>query len=122
MHDVAKPVGTSNVKRTRKAIFLAVLALVALFLAVAGIKALQIRKMISTPMVIPPTTVSSAVVKEAEWAPTLSAVGTISAVQGATVAAELGGTVAEVRFQNGGVAKQGDLLVKVLYQDGVPRY
>ena len=78
-----------------------------------GIKVLQIGKMMSTPMVMPATTVSSATVKEEDWAPTLSAVGSISAVQGATVATELGGTVTEIGFENGALAKKGDLLIKL---------
>ena len=39
--------------------------------------------------------------------------GSISAVQGAVVSTELGGVVAEVNFQNGGVAKKGDVLLKL---------
>jgi len=69
--------------------------------------------MMSTPMVVPPTTVSSAVVKEEDWAPTLSAIGSVSAVQGAVVSAELGGAVAEINFQSGGVAKKGDVLMRL---------
>jgi membrane fusion protein (multidrug efflux system) len=62
---------------------------------------------------MPPTTVSSAVVKEEDWAPTLSAIGSVSAVQGAVVSTELGGVVAEIDFQNGGVAKKGDVLMRL---------
>jgi len=69
--------------------------------------------MMSTPMVMPPTTVSSAVVKEEDWAPTLSAIGSVSAVQGAVVSTELGGVVAEIDFQSGGVAKKGDVLMRL---------
>ena len=91
----------------------ALLGLVLLFLIIAGIKVAQIGKMISTPMVIPPATVSSVQVKEENWPQIFSAVGSISAVQGATVSAELAGTVAEVKFENGGVAKQGDVLMRL---------
>ncbi|HKP02309.1 MAG TPA: efflux RND transporter periplasmic adaptor subunit [Chthoniobacterales bacterium] len=91
----------------------AIAGLLLIFAAVAGIKVLQIRKMMSTPMVMPPTTVSSAKVTEENWPPLFSSVGTISAVQGATVSAELAGTVAEVKFENGGVAKRGDVLVRL---------
>ncbi|HUE41832.1 MAG TPA: efflux RND transporter periplasmic adaptor subunit [Chthoniobacterales bacterium] len=86
---------------------------VLLVVLLVGIKAMQIGKMMSTPMVMPPTAVSSAVVKEEDWAPVLSAVGSVSAVQGAVVAAELGGVVAQVNFQNGGEAKKGDVLLKL---------
>jgi membrane fusion protein (multidrug efflux system) len=69
--------------------------------------------MMSTPMVMPPTTVSSTVATEEDWAPTLSAIGSVSAVQGAVVSTELGGVVAEVDFQNGGVAKKGNVLMRL---------
>jgi membrane fusion protein (multidrug efflux system) len=114
MHDVAKPVRTSAMLRfTRKPVVLAVLGLIGAIVLLFGIKALQVRKMMSTPFAVPPTAVSSAVVKAEDWAPTLSAVGSISAVQGAVVSTELGGVVANVAFQNGGVAKKGELLVKL---------
>jgi membrane fusion protein (multidrug efflux system) len=64
-------------------------------------------------MVPPPTTVASAQVKEEDWAPRLSAIGSVSAVQGAMLSTDLGGTVAEVKFQNGAVAKKGDVLVRL---------
>jgi membrane fusion protein (multidrug efflux system) len=113
MHDVAKPIASSTMKSRRKPLFLASLGLIALVVVLVGIKALQIGKMMSMPKTIPPTTVASAVVREEDWAPTLSAVGSISAVQGAIVSAELGGVVSEVEFQNGGVAKKGDVLLKL---------
>jgi membrane fusion protein (multidrug efflux system) len=114
MHDVAKPVRTRRImKFTRKPVVLSVLGLVVLMVVLFGIKALQIKKMMSTPFTMPPTAVSSAVVKAEDWAPMLSAVGSISAVQGAVVSTELGGVVSQVAFQNGGVAKKGELLVKL---------
>ena len=91
----------------------AIFGTLALFLALADVKAFQFRKMGASPMTMPPTTVSSAVVKEEDWAPTLSAVGSISAVQGAIVSTELGGIVSEVGFQSGSEAKKGDVLLKL---------
>jgi membrane fusion protein (multidrug efflux system) len=114
MHDVAQTeMKKLRVKSTRKALSKAVLGLVVVLLMIVGIKALQILKMKSAPMMMPPTTVSSAPVKEEDWSPMLSSVGSISAVQGAVVSTELGGTVAEIKFPNGSVAKQGDVLVKL---------
>src|ERR1700757_5326623 len=123
MHDVARPVShrrpmQSTPKRRRKPIGIAIALLVAICVFVFGIKALQIGKMMSTPMVMPPTTVSSAVVKEEDWAPTLSAIGSVSAVQGAVVSTELSGVVAEINFQNGGVAKKGDVLMRLHHPAG----
>ena len=114
MHDVAQTeLKKLRVKSTRKALSKAVLGFVVVVLMIVGIKALQILKMKSAPMMMPPTTVSSAPVKEEDWSPMLSSVGSISAVQGAVVSTELGGTVAEIKFPNGSVAKQGDVLVKL---------
>jgi membrane fusion protein, multidrug efflux system len=92
---------------------LAIGGLAAFLLLLVLIKAMQIGKMMSTKMPMPVETVTSAVAKEEDWAPALSSVGSISAVQGAVVSSELGGTVAEVKFQNGGVAKKGDILVRL---------
>ena len=114
MHDLAKEVATQErVKPRGGAIGVAIGGLVAVVIILVGIKAMQIGKMMSTPMVMPPTTVSSAVVKEEDWAPVLSAVGSVSAVQGAVVSTELGGVVAQINFQNGGEAKKGDVLMKL---------
>src|SRR3984893_16898831 len=114
MHDVAKPV--TQQRKTiffRRPIVLAIGGLAALLLLLVLIKAMQIGKMMSSKMPLPVETVTSAVAKEEDWAPALSSVGTISAVQGAVVATELGGTVSEVGFPNGGEAKKGDVLLKL---------
>jgi membrane fusion protein (multidrug efflux system) len=112
MHDVAKPVKT-QMKSKLKTMGVAVGGLIALIIVIVGIKGLQIGKMMSTPNVMPPTTVSSATVKEEDWAPVLSAVGSISAVQGAVVSSELAGVVSQIAFENGRTAKKGDLLVQL---------
>ena len=117
MHDVARPVSNrqmqSRPKRRRKPIVIAIALLVAIAVFVFGIKALQIGKMMSTPQTMPPTTVSSATVKEEDWAPRLTAVGSVSAVEGAVVSAELAGIVSEINFENGAEAKKGEVLMKL---------
>src|SRR5262245_56939906 len=119
MHDVAKTVSNVPAKSSAKprrrwrSLTLAIGLLITIVVFVFGIKVLQIGKMMSTPMVMPPTTVSSVVAKEEDWAPTLSAIGSVSAVQGAVVSTELGGIVAEIDFQNGGVAKKNDVLMSL---------
>src|SRR5437868_6114278 len=79
-----------------------------------GINVIHIVQMASRPRAMPATAVPSAVVKEEGWAPRLSAVGTVSAVQGATLSTDLAGTVAEVKFESGGEARKGDVLVKLV--------
>jgi membrane fusion protein (multidrug efflux system) len=117
MHDVARAVSSrpkqSNAKPRRKGIAIAIALLVTICVFAFGIKALQIGKMMSTPQTMPPTTVSSVSVKEEDWAPRLTAVGSVSAVQGAVVSAELAGVVSEINFENGGEAKKGEVLMKL---------
>jgi membrane fusion protein (multidrug efflux system) len=114
MHDVAKPTSTEpKVKSGRGVLGVAIGGLVAVIIVLVGIKALQIRTMMSTPQIMPAVTVTSVPVKEEDWAPMLSSVGSVSAVQGAVVSTELGGIVSEIGFQNGAMAKKGDLLLKL---------
>ena len=113
MHDVAKPVARKKMRFARKPITKAIAGLVLLVVVLFGIKAMQIGKMMSTPMMMPPTTVSSALAKEEDWPPVLSVIGSVSAVQGAVVSTELGGVVAQINFQNGGEAKKGEMLLKL---------
>ncbi len=91
----------------------ALCAMICLISTVADIKTLQIYKMTSTKPPMPVATVTSAPVKEENWVPMLSAVGSVSAAQGAVVSTELGGTVGEVRFENGAEAKKGDVLIRL---------
>ncbi len=102
-------------KRPRRAVLKVALGLLVIFLVVAGIKALQIFTLISSgkKMTPPPTTVTSAKVEQADWEPVLTAVGSVSPVQGATIGAELAGTVSDVSFQNGARVKKGDILLKL---------
>ncbi|MGI9087160.1 MAG: efflux RND transporter periplasmic adaptor subunit [Chthoniobacterales bacterium] len=102
-------------RSSRGPIFKVVLGLIALFLLIAGIKGLQFVTMIKAgkAMVPPPTTVTSAKVQKANWVPMLTAVGSISPVQGATISAELAGTVDKVGFQSGTPVKKGDMLIEI---------
>jgi membrane fusion protein (multidrug efflux system) len=114
MHDVAKEISTgSEMKTGRRGMWIVIGLLVAVVIMLVGIKVMQIGKMMRMPKTIPPTTVASAPVKEEDWAPALSAIGSVSAVQGAIVSTELGGIVSEVKFQNGGEAKKGAVLLKL---------
>jgi len=101
------------VRPRRGAMGVAIGGLVAVVTILVGVKVMQIAKMMSSPMVMPATTVTSAPVKEEDWAPILSAVGSVSAVQGAVLSTDLAGTVAEVKFESGAVAKKGDVLVRL---------
>ena len=113
MHDVAKPLAKKKMKLIRGPLGKAIGGLILLVVILVGIKVMQIGKMMSSPMVMLAATVTSAPVKEEDWAPRLSAVGSVSAVQGAMLSTDLAGTVAEVKFESGAVAKKGDVLVRL---------
>jgi len=100
-------------KRRRKSIVIAIALLIAIVVFIFGTKVLQIGKMMSMPRTMPPTTVTSVSVKEENWAPQLTAVGSVSAVQGAVVSTELAGVVSEINFENGAEAKKGEVLMKL---------
>jgi membrane fusion protein (multidrug efflux system) len=93
----------------------AVLIVAAVIGALAGVKALQIQKLVAgaKSFAQPPETVSSAVVKEETWQNTLSAIGSVVAVQGVTVTPEVPGMVREITFESGALVNQGDVLVQL---------
>jgi membrane fusion protein (multidrug efflux system) len=97
-----------------KKILLVGLALAALVGVIAGIKIMQIRTLIAAgaSYVPPPEPVTTAVVRPDEWAPAISAVGSLAAIQGVTVAAQLDGNVTRIAFVPGSTVQAGDLLVQ----------
>src|SRR5436309_13836400 len=106
MHDVAKSISNVPTQSTvrpwrRRGLGIAMGLLIAILIFVLGIKALQIGKMMSSPKMMPSVTVTSAPVKEENWAPMLSAVGSVSAAQRAVISIELAGIVSEISFESG---------------------
>lgn len=99
----------------KRYIALALLLVLGVIGGLAGIKVLQIQTLIAAgkAMTPPPETVSAVVVREEKWQGTLTAIGTVTAVQGVTVTPDLPGTVREITFESGGVVAKGDLLVRL---------
>lgn len=97
----------------KKRILFAVLGLLVVIAILAGVKVLQIRAMINQgkAFVPPSETVTTALVSSDSWSSNLTAVGTLSAVQGVTVAAELPGKVVKIAFDSGAAVRKGDLLL-----------
>jgi len=81
----------------------------------AGVKYLQIKTLMAASKALapPPESVSSAVVREEKWQGTLTAIGSITTVQGVTVNPELAGIIREIAFESGAVVSKGDLLVRL---------
>ena len=61
----------------------------------------------------PPEAVTTIVVEQSEWAQTLSAIGSVAAVQGVVVSADLSGTVDRITFDSGKAVAEGDVLVQL---------
>jgi membrane fusion protein (multidrug efflux system) len=98
----------------KKRIVFALLGVLIVAGILAGIKALQIGKMIDQgkAFVPPPETVTSFQVQNQTWTGELTAVGSLTAVQGVTVAAEAPGKIVAIAFQPGGSVRKGDLLLR----------
>lgn len=98
----------------KKRIFIAFCAIVVLTGVLGGIKFLQINRMIAQgkEFAPPPTTVTTAPVLSSEWEQRLTAVGSLEAVQGVTVTAELSGKIEQIAFEPGAYVAAGELLVQ----------
>jgi membrane fusion protein (multidrug efflux system) len=98
----------------KKSIFLTILGLIIIVGVLAGIKTLQIRAMIaqSEQFSPPPEIVTAAPVTSDSWETLLTSVGSLDAVQGVTVTAEITGKVVEIAFEAGSRVIAGDLLVQ----------
>src|SRR5512137_1111856 len=93
-------------------ILLAVLLVAVIIGGLVGVKALQFRTMMAQPFAVPPETIASAVATEQPWQVTLSAIGSVTPVQGVTLATELAGVVKEIAFTSGARVAKGDLLLR----------
>ncbi|OHB32213.1 MAG: efflux transporter periplasmic adaptor subunit [Desulfuromonadaceae bacterium GWC2_58_13] len=97
-----------------KRILITIVGLLVIVGAIAGIKVFQIRKMIESgaQFVPPPETVTTAAVSSESWESLLTAVGSLDAVQGVTLAAELPGKVVDIRFEAGMKVRHGEVLLR----------
>jgi membrane fusion protein (multidrug efflux system) len=98
----------------KKRIALAVFGVLIVAALLAGIKALQIGKMIDQgkQFVPPAETVTTYQVQRQQWDAQLNAVGSLTAVQGVTVSAETLGKIVAIAFEAGSSVRAGDLLLR----------
>jgi membrane fusion protein (multidrug efflux system) len=61
----------------------------------------------------PPEAVTTVVVAEEHWPSTLNAIGTVAAVQGVEISADLPGTVETIAFESAQWAREGDVLARL---------
>jgi membrane fusion protein (multidrug efflux system) len=99
----------------KRKIAIAIFVVLLVFGGLAGVKTLQIRKLIAAGQAYapPPESVSAAPVRAEKWQDTLEAVGSIAAVQGVNITPEVDGTVREIAFESGEVVAKGDLLIRL---------
>ncbi len=81
-------------------------------LAVIKVKQIQAAIAMGASMAPPPPAVSTTVAEQDLWPRHLFAVGTLEAVQGVTVTAQLDGQVTDIEFQSGTTIEGGSLLAK----------
>jgi len=62
---------------------------------------------------LPPTAVTTVVAHQETWPSTLSVIGTVEAIQGVTVSADLPGTIDKIHFESGQWVREGDILVEL---------
>jgi membrane fusion protein, multidrug efflux system len=61
----------------------------------------------------PPEAVTTIVARDEKWPSTLTAIGTMAAVQGVSVSADLPGTVVAIGFASGQAVREGDVLARL---------
>ena len=106
-------------KRHRlRRVLLVVGGLLLVVLGLGGLKGAQIGSLMAfgkqmQAMGPPPEAVGSTVAQSETWETTLSAVGSVSSLKSVSVSAEVPGIVSNIRFESGGLAKEGQVLVEL---------
>ena len=99
----------------RRRMIQAVALLLLVVLGLGGAKFMQIRAAMAQGAAWqpPPEAVSTTVAHVEEWPSSLGAIGSVAAVQGVTVSADLPGIVERIEFESGRRVQAGDVLVRL---------
>jgi membrane fusion protein (multidrug efflux system) len=89
------------------AVMIAVIALL------GGFKYAQIKKAMSQSWEPPPEAVTTVAAKADNWSGSTNAIGSVTAVQGVVVSADLPGVVESISFDSGRNVSKGDVLVRL---------
>jgi membrane fusion protein (multidrug efflux system) len=93
---------------------LLMLSVVVVFLAaIGGFKYTQIKAAMAQGYTPPPEAVTTALAREEAWTGSRSAIGSVEAVQGVMVSADLPGIVQEIAFDSGRAVSKGAVLVRL---------
>ena len=99
----------------KKRMIVMLLAVVAFVVAIGAVKVRQIRGAGAQTAAFqpPPEAVTTIVAAQKEWPATVNSIGTVTAVQGVTVSADLPGIVEKIAFESGRTVRAGDVLVRL---------
>jgi membrane fusion protein (multidrug efflux system) len=97
----------------KKRMFLMLVVVVAFIAAVGGFKYMQIKAAMSQSWTPPPEAVTTVAAKQETWGTTLNAIGTVAAVQGVTVSADLPGIIESISFESGETVSKGEVMVRL---------
>src|SRR3954451_24949313 len=98
-----------------KRMILMVVVMIAIIAGLGFVKFKQFQAMAEqfAAMQPPPDAVTTIVAAQEEWPATLNGIGTVAAVQGVTVSADLPGVVDRIMFESGKAVQRGDVLVQL---------
>ncbi len=96
----------------KKNIIIAIIILLFVIVIIGGVKGLQIGALMSQKPPIMTETVTATTVQPQRWEAALTSVGSLTAVQGVTVSAEVAGKVVNIAFEPGTMVQAGDLLIQ----------
>ena len=98
-----------------KRMILMVVVMIAIIAGLGFVKFKQFQAMAEqfAAMQPPPDAVTTIDAAQGEWSATLNAIGTVAAVQGVTVSADLPGMVDRIAFDSGKSVQKGDVLVQL---------
>jgi membrane fusion protein (multidrug efflux system) len=80
-----------------------------------AVKTLQVQAAIAqaSSFLPPPEAVTTIKARQEQWPATIAAIGTVHAVRGVTVSADLPGVVESITFESGRPVREGDVLVRL---------
>jgi membrane fusion protein (multidrug efflux system) len=99
----------------KKRMILMLVAVTALVGVLGAVKLQQVRAAMAeyASFQPPPEAVTTTVVRQEKWPATFKAVGSVAAVRGVTVAADLPGVVESINFDSGHAVREGEVLAQL---------
>jgi membrane fusion protein, multidrug efflux system len=99
----------------KKRMFFMLLVVFAFLAVIGGFKFFQIKAAIAqgSSYQPPPEAVTTAIATTEQWDTTVKAIGSVAAVNGVTISADLPGVVSEIDFDSGRSVSKGDILVRL---------